>query len=368
MLNQPIQPVGIVGYGAYVPRYRLPGAEISRVWSGELGASNPPSLQEKGKLSDRTESSPIREKAVPGLDEDTVTMSIEAARNALARSQVNPQRIQAVWVGSESHPYAVKPTGTIVAEAIGATPATLAADWQFACKAGTEAMQAAIGMVGSGMASYALAIGMDTAQSRPGDALEYTAGAGGAAMLLGAAADSVAVIERSLSYVSDTTDFWRRPGNHYPSHAERFSGDPGYFGHVIPAAEQMMEELGATAAAFDHVVVHQPNIKFPVRAMRALGFMESQWENGLLVGEIGNTYAGSAIVGLTAILDVAEPGQRVLVVSYGSGAGSDAFALRITERVEEAQRRAPGTWDYIRRRVEIDYAQYVRLRGKLTVH
>ncbi len=54
--------------------------------------------------------------------------------------------IRAVWVGSESHPYAVKPTSTIVAEAIGAVPATLAGDLEFACKAGTEAFQAAIGL------------------------------------------------------------------------------------------------------------------------------------------------------------------------------------------------------------------------------
>ena len=136
MLNQPFRPVGIVGYGAYVPRYRLPGREISRVWT------------------DGNSKSPVREKAVPGLDEDTATMSIEAARNALARAAIDPQEIRAVWVGSESHPYAVKPTGTIVAEAIGATPGVLAADWQFACKAGTEAMQAGIGFVGSGMGQH----------------------------------------------------------------------------------------------------------------------------------------------------------------------------------------------------------------------
>jgi len=347
MLNQPAYPVGIVGYGAYIPRYRLPGVEISRIWS-------------EGK-----EESPVKEKAVPGLDEDTATMSIEAARNALARAQIDPRQIRAVWVGSESHPYAVKPTGTIVAEAIGATPATQAADWQFACKAGTEAIQAGIGFVGSGMAPYALAIGMDTAQGRPGDALEYTAAAGGAAILLGPAAESSAVIERSTSYVSDTNDFWRRPGTHYPSHAERFSGDPGYFGHVIPAAEQMMEAMGTKPADYAHVVVHQPNIKFPVRAMQMLGFKQDQWRAGLLVGEIGNTYAGSSIVGLTAILDIAEPGQQVLVVSYGSGAGSDAFHIRITEHITEIQKRAPLTADYIRRRVLIDYAQYARMRGKL---
>jgi hydroxymethylglutaryl-CoA synthase len=159
ILLKPSRPVGIAGYGAYVPRYRLPASEVARVWTEGQGGL------------------PIKEKAVPGLDEDVATMSIEAARNALQRAGIMPEQIRAVWVGSESHPYAVKPTSTIVAEAIGAVPNVQAADWQFACKAGTEAMVAAIGFVGSGMANYAMAIGMDTAQGRPGDALEYTAGA-----------------------------------------------------------------------------------------------------------------------------------------------------------------------------------------------
>jgi hydroxymethylglutaryl-CoA synthase len=350
MLRQPLRPVGIVGYGAYVPRYRLPGSEISRVWT------------------DGNSASPVKEKAVPGLDEDTATMSIEAARNALARAVIDPQALRAVWVGSESHPYAVKPTGTIVAEAIGATPMVLAGDWQFACKAGTEAMQAALGYVGSGMADYAMAIGMDTAQGRPGDALEYTAGAGGAAFILGPAEESLAAILHTLSYVSDTTDFWRRPSTHFPSHAERFSGDPGYFGHVIPAALRLLEETGSKPEDFDHVVFHQPNRKFPMRAMEEVGFKPAQWEAGLLVGEIGNTYAGSAMIGLTGVLDVAQPGQRVLMVSYGSGAGSDAFDLRVLPRIYEAQTAAPRTADYVRRRTPVDYAQYARLRRKLATH
>ena len=219
MLLKPIRDVGIVGYGAYVPRYRLPGSEVDRVWKDGQGGS------------------PIKEKAVPGPDEDTATMSIEAARNALARAGIDPTPLRAVWVGSESHPYAVKPTSTIVAEAIGAVPATQAADWEFACKAGTEAFQAAMGFVGSGMADYALAIGMDTAQGRPGDALEYTAGAGGAAYILGPAEESLAIVEGSFSYVTDTPDFFRRPYQHYPQHGSRFTGDPAYFKHVLAAAQ-----------------------------------------------------------------------------------------------------------------------------------
>jgi len=188
-LMRPDRQVGIVGYGAYIPRYRLPGKEIARIWTKNLGGS------------------PIKEKAVAGLDEDVTTMSVEAARNALRRSGIDPKDIRAVWVGSESHPYAVKPTSTIVAESIGASPNIQAADWEFACKAGTEAVQASIGIIGSGMGSYALSIGMDTAQGRPGDALEYTAASGGAAFLLGPANEACAVYQGSYSFVTDTPDF-----------------------------------------------------------------------------------------------------------------------------------------------------------------
>ena len=74
------------------------------------------------------------------------------------------------------------------------------------------------------------------------------------------------------------------------------------------------------------------------------------------------------MLGLTAILDEARPGDRILLVSYGSGAGSDAFSLVVTELIEERQDRVPCTRDYIARRKEIDYATYVRYRKKLRMH
>ncbi|MGB1252409.1 MAG: hydroxymethylglutaryl-CoA synthase [Candidatus Promineifilaceae bacterium] len=346
-IMRPDRPVGIVGYGAYVPRYRIAGTSISNQWTGGAGGS------------------PVKQKSVNGLDEDVTTMSIEAARNALKRGQVDPREIRAVWVGSESHPYAVKPTSTIVAEAIGAVPNTQAADWEFACKAGTEAMQAGIGLVGSGMARYTLAIGMDTAQGRPGDALEYTAAAGGAAILLGPAAEAVCTINASYSFVTDTPDFWRREHAVYPSHADRFSGEPAYFKHISGAANFLMESLETTPQDYQWAVFHQPNYKFPTRIAKKLGFTPEQIAPGLLAGEIGNTYSGSCIIGLTGILDIAKPGDRILMVSYGSGSGSDAFDLIVTERVEEARGRAPSTQTYVKRQKSIDYATYSRYRGKI---
>ena len=348
-LLKPNRPVGIIGYGAYVPRYRLPAKEVARIWSEGQSAL------------------PIKEKAVPGLDEDVITMSIEAARNTMARAGVSPDEIRAVWVGSESHPYAVKPTSTIVAEAIGAAPHVQAADMEFACKAGTEAMVMAMGLVGSGMAHYALAIGMDTAQGKPGDALEYTAGAGGAAFLIGPAEEALAVINSSYSYVTDTPDFWRREYQRYPEHGQRFTGEPAYFKHITEAGKAMMEASGTKPADYKYAVFHQPNTKFPHRVAQMLGFKKEQIATGLLVPVIGNTYAGAAIIGLTAVLDVAEPGDRVLVVSFGSGAGSDAFDIRVTEALPARRSLAPKTRDYIARRTEIDYATYVRYRGKLAM-
>jgi hydroxymethylglutaryl-CoA synthase len=347
---KPKRDVGIVGYGAYVPRYRIRAEEIARVWNGT------------------DDGLPIEEKAVPGLDEDTVTMSIEAARNALARAGIAPKQLRAVWVGSESHPYAVKPSSTIVADAIGATGSVLAADWEFACKAGTEAMQAAIALVGSEMADYAMAIGMDTAQGRPGDALEYTAGAGGAAYIVGPAENSLAVLEASYSYVTDTPDFFRREHQHYPEHGNRFTGEPAYFAHTQNAARGLMEQMQLKPSDFAYAIFHQPNVKFPSNAATRLGFTPKQIATGMLANRIGNTYSGAAMIGMTAVLDVAAPGDRILLCSFGSGAGSDAFSWVVTDKINERRARAPKTTWYVTRRQVIDYATYARYRGKLVMN
>ncbi len=347
IINKPARPVGIIGYGAYIPRYRLPGSEISRIWSDGV--------------------SPVKEKAVAGLDEDVITMSIEAARNALARAAIDPQLLRAVWVGSESHPYAVKPTSTIVAEAVGASAHIQAADWEFACKAGSEALVACMGMVGSQMANFALAIGMDTAQAKPGDALEYTAASGGAAFIIGPAEQALATIDAQYSYVTDTPDFWRRAYQKYPEHGQRFTGDPAYFKHIVSAANTLMEQEDLNPEDFKYAIFHQPNEKFPGRVAKQLGFKPEQIKDGLLSPVIGNTYAGAALVGLTAVLDIAAPGDRILVTSYGSGAGSDAFIITAQAALPVKRGGALSTQDYIARRTEIDYATYARYRGIIAV-
>lgn len=342
-------PYGIVSYGVYIPKYRIRVNEIARVW---------------GDKDNIAQSLRVFEKSVPDMDEDAVTIAVEAARNAVMRAQIDPCRIGAIYTGSESHPYAVKPTGTIVGEAICTSSTFTAADFEFACKAGTAAVQACLGLVSSNLIDLGMAIGTDVSQGAPGDMLEYTAAAGGAAYIIGSK-DLAAEIEGMYSFTTDTPDFWRREGMPYPEHGGRFTGEPAYFKHVTSAARGLMEKLKTKPEDYDYAVFHQPNGKFPVRAARMLGFSQEQIDPGLVVPMIGNTYSGSCLIGLAATLDVAEPGERIFVTSFGSGAGSDAFSIRVTDLIDDIRCGAPTVRDYIAKAKYLDYAVYAKHKSKL---
>lgn len=341
--------VGFVSYGAYIPRFKITTQEIASVWGADGEA------MAKGLN--------VASKSVPGPDEDVITISVESARQALNRVDIDPADIGAIYTGSESHPYAVKPTSTVVAEAICSTPDLTAADFEFACKAGTAAIQTCMGLVGSGLIEYGVAIGADTSQGAPGDALEYSASAGGAAFLIGAKR-IIATINHTYSFTTDTPDFWRREGQKYPRHGGRFTGKPAYFRHVQTCGAKTMEKAGTKAGDYDHVVFHQPNGKFPLRAGKALGFTREQIATGLLTPRIGNTYSGAVPLGLSAILDVAQPGQRILAVAYGSGAGSDGFDITVTDEISNLRKVAPKVEQLIQRMETINYATYAKYRGK----
>ncbi len=342
---KPDKKVGIYGYGAYVPRYLIENLSIAGVW---------------GKLA-----TPIKSKSFPSIDEDSLTIAYEAARIAIESSNAPRDRIRAVFIGSESKPYAVKPSGTVLVDALGLSNKILSADFEFACKAGTEAIQAVTGLIASGMIDMGIAIGTDTSQGRPGDELEYTAAAGGAAFILSKASEGVvAEIEASHSYVTDTPDFWRRSEEKYPRHLYRFTGEPAYFHHITSSVKQFFEEYGYKPSDFKYAIFHQPNAKFPQRVARQLGFTKEQIMPGLLSPIIGNTYSGATLVGLSAVLDVASPGDLILLGSFGSGAGSDTFVFRVTDLIEERRARPPLK-SFLERMVTRDYSTYARYRGKI---
>jgi len=344
---------GIIGYGAYVPRFRIKTNDIARAHN-----KHPDTITSRIRVT---------EKSVPAHDEDAITMGVHAAQNALTRAQISPKIINALYMGSESHPYAVKPSSTIVGQTLGLSNRYSAVDMEFACKGATAALQSGLSFVNTDMGDYALIIGSDTAQAHSGDILEYATGAGSAAFIVTQNIESCcAYIHKTLSISSDTPDFWRRPSQTCPQHAGRFTGTPAYFHHTIATAQAILEESNLQARDFDYVVFHQPNGAFPASAAKKLGFKPEQYEPFLLVKQIGNTYSASSLLALTAVLDQAQPDQKILLVSYGSGSGSDAFIITTTELITHKQKLTKQTHHYISHKTYIDYTQYQKQIARQT--
>lgn len=341
-------PTGIISYGTYIPRYRIKVEDICKVWG-----KNP--IEVISSLG-------VNEKAVAGIDEDSVTLAVESAQLAIARLKPG-QSIDIVFVGSESHPYAVNPTSTIVGDTLGLSNNYLAADLEFACKAATAGMQASLGLIESGRYHQALVIGTDKAQSRPHDALEYTAGSAAAAYVLGRQ-KVIAKLEFMTSYSSDTPDFWRRDGIKYPSHGGRFTGKPAYLKHAKESATRLLKISKTKPTDYKYCVFHMPNGKFPRQVAKELGFSISQLKPSLIINQIGNPYSASTLIGLAAVLDIAKPGERIFVVSYGSGAGSDAFSFEVTKEIVEYRKLQNNfVVTQIKDKEYINYIQYLKMTG-----
>lgn len=319
--------IGIVAYGAYVPSARVSSHDID-IAQGKIPGST---AKATGLLT----------KSVPAKDEDTITMATMAAFQALSRCSVKPTQVDSIFIGSESHPYAVKPSGVTVASALGFSETIATADLEFACKAGTQAVQIVSAYASAGLHQYGLAIGADTAQSAPGDALEYSAAAGSAAYLLGSD-HLIAELVATTSVATDTPDFWRANGAAYPSHAGRFTGEPAYFYHITQSVKKLLADIHLTAEKIDYCVFHTPNLKFPQSVAKRLGFSKQQLAPSLLVQSVGNTYSASSLLALAQTLDLVGANKTILVASYGSGAGSDAFLFKTTPRLVSERKKWQG--------------------------
>ncbi|HBS48494.1 TPA: hydroxymethylglutaryl-CoA synthase [Candidatus Dependentiae bacterium] len=340
-------PVGIVGFGVYLPKFRIKVEEIAAYYK-----------QDPNKIKS---SLLINEKSVAAKDEDSATMSVQSSQQALIMAEIDKSKIGSVYVGSESHPYAVKPTATIVGNALNLTNFYTAADFQFACKSTTAAVYASLGLVASKYVEYALVIGADKAQSKNGDILEYCAGAGSVTWILGSNENEiVASIDKIVSFSTNTPDFWRRHGEDHPEYLGRFTGEPSYFFHITQTVDKILQDAKMVPADFDHVVFHQPNGAFPYSIAKKLGFVKKQIELGLVAPHFGNCYSATTMIGVSAVLDQAKENQKILVVSYGSGSGCDAMILTTTSNLSKKQNKSKTVQNFIDQKEYIDYSTILK--------
>jgi len=341
--NKDYDTPGIVGYGVYISRFRI--------------------------------KEPHMERSVPFIDEDSITAAVEAGKLALIHSGVDNARIGKVYVGTESNPYAVKPIASKVAQVLklgeedraDGIQGVDAVDTEFACKAATSMFKDAASIVyyPKSEIEYAMVIGTDNSQAaprgEPGGELDFFVGYGACAFIFGMK-DVIAEIEGWYSVTSDTPDFWRRDQEPYPRHGGRFTGDPAYFKHIRKAAQKLMDKLKLKPEDINYFVSHQPNINFPTKVAKELGFKEEQYLPGLKVAKFGNTYSGASPTGLAAVLDQAKPHERILVASYGSGAGSDAYSFITTNQILEKRNRQKFTIEYQAENPFLYYVDYTTYR------
>ena len=86
-----------------------------------------------------------------------------------------------------------------------------------------------------------------------------------------------------------------------------------------------------------------------------------------MVEKLGNAYSGSSLIGLASVLDVAEPGSRIFMTSFGSGAGSDSFTFRVTEDIDNVQGQAPTVAELLAAPIYLDYALYAKHKNKIVL-
>ncbi len=351
---------GIVGYGVYIPRLRLRVEDIWHVWPNPTDTDA--IIKKRRGLS---------EKAVTRWDEDSITMAIYAAKASLEIAGIGPKELNALYFGSCTNPYSSGAAGPVVAEALGTAPELMCADCQFAAKSGTAALQICAALVAAGIIKYGLAIGSDALSRHipPNDTLEYSASSGAAAVVLGK--DKViAEIEGLYSYTTLTPEFFRLSGERYIKHAASEDDEYlwGYSRHIKNAVEGYLKKFGARSRDFAYVALSQPDGEWPISVSKEIGFSEEQIKPGLMAADIGDCGSASPLLSVAAILDQAEPGQRILMISYGFGAGCDVLGLKTTSLLEDTRRRRatyPSVKELIYDKEYIDYAQFLRQERKL---
>jgi hydroxymethylglutaryl-CoA synthase len=335
--------VGISGYGVAIPRLRIRREDYAKAW-GSFAAAG------------------VNEKAVAGFDEDTLTMATKVSRRALESVPLAPERITRFAFASTTPPYAEKLLSGTILTGLGAPSETYATDHTTSSRAGTEALLSAVEHLAGNPSGHALVAVADSPQGSMWDTIEHGMGAGAVAFVL-SSANPLAELEGHASYVSEYFGERFRPREAQgvrDLNVKKFS-EGSFVTNTTKAASALMEKLGRRPEDYAHVVIQQPDARTAGSAAGKLGFQDPQLATGMISVNLGDLGAASTPMGLAAVLDAAKVGDRILVVSYGSGAGSDALSFKVVSDRKPAFSVAKET----ARKEYIDYVQYLKLKGAI---
>ncbi len=326
--------VGIVSYGAYVPYRRLKRSAIAEV----LGVP-----AERG------------ERAVASFDEDSVSMGVEAARDALSLAAA--ASVDTLLFATTTPPYADKLNAATIGAALRLPSEMRAADLTGSVRAGLSALLQAADSVRGG-SERALAVASDARLAAPEAKAERTNGDGAAAFVLGSR-DVIAEIVASASVTREFLDTWRTPDERFPhSWEERFALTQAYAPLLSQAVQAVLEKAGTTPEELAAVVMDCPNPRAIDGVARRMKLRPEQMVDSLSLtaGRAGAAHAGLM---LADALAAAQEGDAILVAVAADGA--DAVLLRVTGAAAGCkQRRSVGR--LIESKGDVAYGTYLKWR------
>ena len=330
---------GIIGYGVYVPKFRLKAEAAAMAWGGWAAG----------------------EKSVCGIDEDIVTMAAEASEKAIKHSGVDPAQIGAIHIGTASSPYIEQYVAPILAETLELGPGATMVDYCGSLNAGGMALQGCLDAIEAGRIKAGVVIAAEDRATTTGSAGEAGFGCGAAAFVIGTEG-AIADIEGVENYTTLFLDRWRATGDNFVSNYfdDRFNREYGYEKHIVAAARGLMEKSGRKVEDFAQVALYQPDQRLPGMAARDLGIKGEQMAAGMMVASLGDLGSASAFVALAGVLDKAKAGERILLASYGSGS-STAASLAVNDGIEAKRARVVPLEKYLGRKEYIDYLTYLKL-------
>ncbi|MDP1911208.1 MAG: 3-hydroxy-3-methylglutaryl CoA synthase, partial [Hyphomicrobium sp.] len=257
--------IGITCYGAYVPRLRL-----SRAAAAQANAWANPGLLAQAR----------GERSMANWDEDSLTMAVEAARDALAGR--NTDGIGALYFGSTTHPFADRQNAGLVAAALDLPESISSSDLGGAQKAGTSALNAALDRAAAGRPGEALVVAAEHRRARPGSAQELQYGDAAAAFTVGSSA-VIAEFLGSHSVSVDFVDHYRATGQEFDYiWEERWLRDEAFQKWVPAAVKAALEKMEIDPEAIHHFVLAEPVAKLSALVAKRCGITETAIADSLL--------------------------------------------------------------------------------------
>jgi len=329
--------IGITHWGFHIPYYRLTGQVLSQVWGGPFGG----------------------ERAVANYDEDSLTLAAEAVRACLKGE--DPKTFQGLYYASASLPYQEHPNAVLLATVGDLAHEVFTADFTGSLRASTQAFRAACDAVKAGSADRVLVAASDIRLGEPGSGFEGLLGDAGVALAIGKEG-VVAEVKGFYSYSQDFLDVWRKEDQRFLK-----SGDPkfmeihGYRAFIKKALEGLLDKMALKKEDLSKVLFFAPDARTFRSLCQDLGFKKEAYPQDPLLNTLGCTGNAYPFLLLISVLEQASPGEKIALVSYGSG--SDALLLEITENLRSRNEIGTLAEQIGRKKALPYYGRYLRFRN-----